>query len=117
MKYRRLDENGDMMPVTAENHHLEGAEAVGATIRSRLLSFRGEWWENPDDGIPSGLFFGRTTDENKRVLEALLRERLMETQGVNAIVALTIRDDPATRKRTISVTVDTDDGETSVEVV
>lgn len=116
MKYRRLDENGDMLPVTAQNTHLEGAEAVGAAVRSRILSFRGEWWEDPDEGVPVELFFGRTTDENRRVFEALLRNRIAETQGVKAIEELVIQDDPETRKRTVTVTIDTDDGIAKVEV-
>ena len=116
MRYRRLDENGDMLPVTAVNAHFEGAEAVGMAVRSRILSFRGEWWEYPDEGVPVDLFFGRTTDENNRVFEALLRERIQETEGVEAIVHLLIQDDPETRKRSISVTIDTEYGETSVEV-
>lgn len=117
MKYRRLDENGDMLPVTAAYTHLEGAEAVGAVVRSRILSFRGEWWEYPNAGIPVELFFGRTTYENKRVFEALLRQRIIESKGVKAIEELIILDDPETRKRSISVTIDTDDGTAKVEVV
>lgn len=116
MKYRRLDENGDMLPVTAINTHFEDAEAVGAAVRSRILSFRGEWWEFPDEGIPAALFFSRTTDENNRVFEALLRERIQETEGVEAIVHLLIEDNPETRQRSISVTIDTVYGETDVEV-
>ena len=116
MKYRRLDENGDMLPVTAVNVHFEGREAVGAAVRSSILSFRGEWWEYPDEGIPVELFFGRTTGENKRVFEALLRDRILDTQGVSSVVSLVIEDDPETRKRAVSVTVDTEYGEISVEV-
>lgn len=45
VRYRRLDEYGDMQGLRGNKTHYEGAYAVGAAIRSRLLSFKGEWWE------------------------------------------------------------------------
>lgn len=116
MKYRRLDENGDMLPVTAINAHLEGREAVGAAIRSRLLSFQGEWWEDPEDGVPMESFFGRVSDERSAVLKALLRQRVAETEGVTQVIDLQINDDPETRKKTVYIEVETEFGETTVEV-
>lgn len=117
MQYRRLDENGDMLPATTMYPPLKDAEAVGAAIRSRLLSFRGEWWEDPDDGLPFEMLFGRITDEDRIVADALLRERIGETEGVNGVLELVINDDAPSRTRTIRVTVETIYGENvTVEV-
>ena len=107
MQYRRLDENGDMLPATALYPPLKDAEAVGAAIRSRLLSFSGEWWEDEDDGIPVEMLFGHISDDDRIVADALIRERIAETEGVSDVLELIISDDAPNRTRTIRITVET----------
>ena len=111
MQYRRLDENGDMLPYTLLNPPFKDAEAVGAAIRSRLLSFYGEWWEDPDAGIPIDILFGRTNIEQQNIAEALIRERVGEVEHVSQVLSIIFTDDSKTRDRHISITVDTDFGE------
>ena len=115
MTYRRLSADGDMLPARG-NPPYTGAEAVGAAIRSRILMFYGEWWETPDEGLDISYFFGYQNDEKKRVAEALLRERIKDTEGVSEILSLEMGE-PKDRRRVINAVVLADTGETiTVEV-
>lgn len=115
MRYRRLDDNGDMLPARG-NPPFTGAEAVGAAVRSRILLFYGEWWETPEDGLDISYFFGYQNEEKKRVAEALLRLRILETDGVSEILRLDFAD-VKNRRREISAEIVTNTGETiTVEV-
>ena len=117
MRYRRLDENGDMLPANLKYPPYVDSEAVGAAIRSRILSFYGEWWEDPEDGIPIEILFGHMDEDNRVVADALLRQRVATTEGVNEVLEVTIGDSSSTRERRISVEVITDFGDTvTVEV-
>lgn len=111
MTYRRLDDDGDMLPARG-NPPFKGAEAVGAAVRSRILMFYGEWWEDPEDGLDVSYFFGYQNDEKKRVADALLRQRILETEGVAEIYELKFGDiDKNSRRREISARIRTDTGE------
>ena len=110
MIYRRLDSDWDMIPARG-NPPYSGPMAVGAAVRSRILLFRGEWWETPDDGMDISYFFGYQNDEKQRVAEALLRQRIIETEGVSDVLELRFGDVSGGR-RTVSVKIETDTGET-----
>lgn len=114
MRYRMLDAYGDMQGLRGNGTHYEGAEAVGAAIRSRLLSFKGEWWENPDEGIPFEALVGRLSEEKKQIADALIRIRIADTPGVVSIENYVARDNG--RNREISVSVMTEFGLSAVEV-
>lgn len=115
MKYRRLDADGDMLPARG-NPPFEGSAAVAAAVRSRILMFLGEWWETPDEGLDISYFFGYQNDEKKRVAEALLRQRIIETQGVDDILELEF-EEPTGSRRIIRVVIVTNTNETiTVEV-
>ena len=116
MTYRRLDADGDMLPARG-NPPFEGAEAVGAAVRSRILLFYGEWWEAPEDGLDISYMFGYQNDEKQRGADALLRQRIAETEGVSDILELTFGDIATNRRRTVTAVIETDTGETiTVEV-
>lgn len=117
MKYRRLDENGDMLPCNRMYPPYENAHAVGAAIRSRLLSFQGEWWEDPDIGIPVDSIFGRNTESRKDIAVAMIRELVSETEHVSQVLEVSFVDVSASRSRSVKIEVETDFGEiVSLEV-
>lgn len=117
MQYRRLDDTGDMLPAIVKYPPFRDSEAVMAAIRSRILSFYGEWWEDEEEGIPIDILFGNMDENNRVVAEALLRDRVGTTDGVNEVLEVEISDDSKTRKRKIVVTVETEFGDTvTVEV-
>lgn len=114
MRYRRLDDAGDMLPARGYPP-FEGAEAVGAAIRSRILSFYGEWWETPEEGLELRYMIGYQNEETERVTTAMLRQRIMETEGVRDVLSLNMGR-IENRHRTITVEVETDFGEIEVAV-
>ena len=51
MKYRPVDPDGDILPVTAPGELLTGPSAAAAALTDRLRLFRGDWWERPETGL------------------------------------------------------------------
>lgn len=114
MRYRRLDINHDMEGLKGPGAHLEGADAVAAAVRSRLLSFWGEWWEDLEDGIPLEALIGRMDEEREQIADAMIRSRIMETEGVVGIDEYRVSVDG--RKRVVHLTLVTEFGQSVVEV-
>lgn len=114
MRYRRVDSQGDMIGIRTPDSHLKGAEAVAAAIRSRILSFYGEWWEDPEDGIPLEALIGRMDEEREQVADAMIRSRVMGTPGVLSVEDFRAETDG--RKRIIFMKVLTEFGQASLEV-
>ena len=86
LRYRKLDEDGDMMLGAVEPPMLNKLEAMPQLIRTRLLTFEGEWWES-NDGLP--LFteiLGRPRSEDDRLsAELAIINHLTETVGIIAV--------------------------------
>lgn len=114
VKYRKMDELWDMQGVRSGPSHLTGAEAVAAAIRSRILSFQGEWWEDEDDGVPLEALVGRLDEEREQIADALIRLRILGTAGVIGITEYSSKN--LGRKRSIFATVETEFGTASLEV-
>lgn len=74
-----------MQGIRGESHDV-GAKAVASAIRSRLLSFQGEWWENEELGIPFHVLVGKMNQEREQIADAYIRERIATTFGVAQIV-------------------------------
>lgn len=110
VRYRKLDSKGDMQGQRGnDNYHLN-EQAVAAAIRSRILSFRGEWWENPDDGIPFNILTGKMNAERQQIADAYLKERIAQTQGVAQLVSY--HSEFGSKERQINVEVLTEYGGT-----
>ncbi len=45
------DQNGDWLPVRVKSEVLDGKEAIARLIENRLKWLKGEWWENPEQGL------------------------------------------------------------------
>ena len=52
MKYRKLDENGDYSFGNNSLDFISDADAIAQAIKTKILLFYGEWWENTAIGIP-----------------------------------------------------------------
>jgi len=107
--YRKLDENGDYT-FGRRNAFVSETEAVAQAVKTRLLHFKGEWWENLSDGTPffqevAGRFFPRA--ENPSQVDLIFSERILGTQGVSEITAFDSRIDPNTRIYSASITIKT----------
>ena len=106
MKYRRITSYGDYSFGSGSKNYVEGNEAVAQAIRTKLLLFYGEWWENLGEGIPMfQSVLGQTNPETiKSSLSMLVEQRIMEIQEVKSVKNIEIDYDK--RNRTISMEVD-----------
>ena len=52
MKYRKLDNNGDYSFGSGFSDFVYDKNAIAQAIKTKILLFYGEWWEQIDDGIP-----------------------------------------------------------------
>lgn len=83
MKYRALDENGDMTAGNGDKDFIYSTDAIAQAIRTRLLLLYGEWWEDQEDGLP---FFEKIAGQkNKAIAANLIRRRIATTIGVLSV--------------------------------
>ena len=54
MTSRKVDDSGDVLPVTSPEDLARGTEAVAIGLADHLRMFTGEWWENQEKG--NGIF-------------------------------------------------------------
>ena len=87
MKYRRLDENGDYNFGHGEQDFLLDIDAVAQAIKTRLLFFQEEWWEDLTAGIPmfQSILGQAGTPENKDAVDMLVRAEILGTPNVTSI--------------------------------
>ena len=88
MKNRRLDENWDYVFGHGKNDYLEGREAVGQAIKSRLLLLYGEWWEDREDGLPlfERILASSGAQSNIQAVDIIFAQRIANTTGVLNVV-------------------------------
>ena len=115
MKYRRLTSTGDYSFGSSSKNYVDGNEAVAQAIKTKLLLFYGEWWENLGEGIPMfQSVLGQTNpDTIKSSLSMLVEQRIMEVKEVDSVKNIKIDYDR--KNRTISMEVDV--ATTSGEIV
>lgn len=115
MRYRSLNADGDMTAGQGGNNFLEGRGAVAQAIKTHVMLFLGEWWENADDGLP---FFERIAraygNEALQRADLELRSRVASTTGVTKITSWS--SELNNRKFTVECTVETPYGEVEVVV-
>lgn len=112
MRYRRLDEDGDMtFGAGAADFLVDSREAVAQAIRTRLDLWAGEWFLDVEEGTPWGAeVLGVGTGPTR---DAAIRDRILGTPGVTAITSYSSA--VSGRSFTVSATVATLYGETTVE--
>ncbi len=110
MRYRRLDENGDMTFGNNKFDFVKDLEAVSQAIQTRLKLLKGEWWEDTEEGLP--LFQEILASRNIEKTKRLIIERIQKTQGVLSVDNLIITFE--NRILNITASVSTIYGETLV---
>jgi hypothetical protein len=117
MRYRKLDQEGDMQfgHGTGDFWH-DQPEAVGQSVKTRLLLFAGEWFLNTRAGTPWGGFpLNDLVVQQGQILgvhtqlsrDAAIRDRILTTEGVTGIVNYWSTVDPDTRSYSIGAIIDT----------
>lgn len=116
MKCRALDENGDYLFGNNDQDYIAGVDAIAQTIRTKVLLFYGEWWENIGIGIP--MFQSIIGQMNPEALQTsaslLLTQRIMEVEGVVSVDDVEIVR--SGRTLNFRIKVNTEAGEATVEV-
>lgn len=87
MKYRRQDKNGDYVFGHNKNDYVSGNLAVAYAIKSKILLFYGEWWEDVGLGIPmfQSILGQARSDALKNSMQMMLIDRIKEVDEVVAV--------------------------------
>jgi hypothetical protein len=112
MKYRPLDANGDY---TVAVPYLSNSPAtVGQAVLTRLRLLQGEWFLDVTDGTPYQSILGKRQPGSNP--DALIKNRILSTQGVTSIVSYSSSYNGAARTLTVSATIATIYGQTVIAV-
>lgn len=115
MIYRKIDENGDYVFGSNAACFLSGAEAVAQAILTRLRLLKYEWWESLEEGLP--LWQKIAAQRDKDAAEQEIRDRIVQTKHVLAIISWNSSWDNEKRSLAIHTVVDTDYGTLEVNEV
>ncbi|OKP02627.1 hypothetical protein [Xenorhabdus eapokensis] len=111
MRYRREDSNGDYSFGQGDNTFLVNSpETVAQAVKTRLNLWRGDWFLDMAEGTP----YRETVLEKNYTSAMAIRERILGTEGVIEIVSLDATRNPVTRKITLTATINTRYGRTTV---
>lgn len=106
MQYRREDAAGDYTFGQGDDAWLmNSAECVAQAIKTRFLLWYGQWFLDTRSGtpwVPSVL--GKQAPDTYSLA---IRKRILETRGVNALVAFSTTVDTASRRVSFTATIDT----------
>ena len=118
MKYRALSDTFDYSFGNNKNDYISGKKAIAYAIKSKILLFHGEWWEDIGIGIPmfqSIIGQGRS-EALKNSAQMLISDRIKEIEEVAAINKVNITFVKRTMEVQISITT-TNNEVVEVEVV
>jgi hypothetical protein len=117
MRCRKLDENFDYSFGMNDQDYIDEADAVAQAIRTKILLFYGEWWENVSLGLPMfQSFLGQMSNENlKMSITLLLTKRIKEISEVKDVTEIEIARNNRQLRFTVHVILS--DGEEAETVV
>ena len=87
MLARPVDQNGDILPVTAPSDLFSGTEAAASALRDHLRLFPGDWWENAEKGNPvfDLITVSRRTEQDARTLSSALTSYILDFPGIRTV--------------------------------
>lgn len=109
MRYRKEDANGDMQFGNGlADFYIDTAEGVAQAVLTRLRLWAGEWFLDTSEGTP---YQQAILGANKSLtIEPAIRERILETEGVESLESFSMAIDSESRKVTIEASINTDYG-------
>lgn len=113
--YLQLDASYD--PIFNPAASLQDLEAVEQAIKTRILLFEGEWWENLNEGTPmfQEIIGARATPNGQQIMAAALAARIAGTPYVVAVQNVTVNFNPTSRRFSFSATAETSFGTATVQ--
>lgn len=113
MRYRKLDANGDyVFGGQQADFYVNSPEAVAQAVQTRLRLWQGEWFLDTTAGTPWNQVLGKYTGGT---YDTVIRQRILGTQGVQAITDYSSTLDSEARVLTVSATISTIYGTTTVQ--
>jgi hypothetical protein len=110
MRYRELTEEGDYLLGRAGTFLVDSPETVAQAVLTRLRLWSGEWFLDTSEGTPyETQILGYGTQSTR---DLAIRERVLNTPGVDSITAYT--SNVENRKMTVTMTVLTIYGPTTI---
>ena len=111
MRVRRLDTNHDMTFGRGLGNIAKDAEGVAQKVKTRLYLLQGEWFLDTDAGVPYlQKFTTKPVDVN--YAESVLKQTILDTEGVDSISNWSASLNRDTRRFTINCMVSTIYGST-----
>jgi hypothetical protein len=109
MIHRRLDSDWDYTFGNGRGNYLSGVDAVAQAVATRLKLLLGEWWADVNDGLPlwQMILGAPGSAEHRRVVDSLVRERILGTPNVTAIKEMASLYNPDTREYQFAAKIDT----------
>lgn len=116
MRYRKLDNNGDMQfGNSSADFYVDQPEGITQAIMTRLKLWAGEWFLDISEGTPyQQAILGTGT---KSTIEPVIRARILDTEGVDSIETFSLEINELNRNATIIATVNTIYGQTAIQGV
>jgi hypothetical protein len=113
--YLQLDASYD--PIFLTSASLQDLQAVEQAIKTRILLFEGEWWEDLNLGTPmfQEILGASATPNGQQIMSAALAARIAGTPYVAATQNVSAVFNPTTRKFSFSATAQTSFGQASVQ--
>jgi hypothetical protein len=106
MKYRKQDENGDMVfGNSLLDFYINSPEAVAQSVETRLKLWLGEWFVDVSEGTEyreNVLGVGKS-----KSADLTIRRRILETDGVLEIISFDSNIDEDSRGLTIRASINT----------
>lgn len=102
-----LNSDGDLDLSTNDFQLVDGVDAVRQELQIRYRFFLGEWFLDPDEGVP----YVRDVlkkNPNEAQVRAMLVEVAKTTPGVASVDSITLDLDAATRTLTVALDVQSD---------
>ncbi|HAN8704339.1 TPA: hypothetical protein IGN17_002524 [Escherichia coli] len=113
MRYRREDADGDYTFGSGDDTWLiNSPDAVAQAVKTRFELWYGQWFLDTTAGTPwIQSVLGKQKPD---VYNLAIRQRILETQGVNSIIDFNTNVNTSTRRVTFTATIDTIYGTTTV---
>lgn len=114
MRYRQLDADGDyVFGGEQADFHRDTPGAVAQAVLTRLKLFEGEWFLDTTAGTPWRTeVLGKYTGG---VYDAVIRQRILDTQGVTELAAYAASLDVERRALSVAATINTQYGTAQVQ--
>ena len=97
----KIDGNRDLVIVNGDLVLVDGTEAIAQQLEIRLKMFRGEWFRNPNEGIPYFQSILKKQPTTQSVV-GIFREAILGTPGIDRIENITTEYNKSTRQLSLS---------------